>query len=337
MRVQYQAPQARIGGRGGTRSAPLAIDVLHGLSQTPKSIPCKYLYDRVGSLLFQRIMELPEYYLSRCEHEILTSFRRRLAKIVQGRPLHLIELGAGDGRKTKLLIEHFTERDLPFRYLPVDISKEAMDGLTKELRLRFPSIAMRGLVCDYFEGLDRISLWSRDAGAVNLVLFLGSNIGNLSPAEAKSFMGNVRSFLNPGDYVLVGFDLKKEITALTRAYNDSEGVTAEFNLNLLRRLNRSLGGHFDPGLFAFFSTYNPLCGAVESFLLSRKRQTIAIDGLNRSFRFEPWEPLQTESSYKFLESEVTGLARATGFVVLENAFDSRGYFMDSLWQVRREV
>lgn len=312
---------------------PMALDVLRGLSRSPKSIPCKYLYDREGSWLFQRIMELPEYYLSRSEHEILTRFRNRLSRILKGKPFHLIELGAGDGRKTNLLLEHFLERGLRFQYLPLDISEEAMEGLTTGLRVRFPTLGMRGLVCDYLEGLDQISLWGRETGAISLVLFLGSNVGNLSPPEAKRFMASVRSHLNPGDYVLVGFDLKKETGLLTRAYNDSEGVTAEFNLNLLRRLNRSLGAHFDPDLFTFFSTYNPLCGAVESFLLSREGQTVPIEALNRSFRFEAWEPIHTESSYKFLESEVRDLARGTGYTVLENAVDSMGYFMDSLWRV----
>jgi L-histidine Nalpha-methyltransferase len=217
------ATNAEIGQRGelqapmiGEHDRSFAHDVMLGLSRSPKTLPCKYLYDCEGSRLFQRIMELPEYYLSRCEYEILGSFRRRLSEILQGRPFRLIELGAGDGRKTRLLIEHFLDQRLPFRYLPIDICGEAMEGLTEGLRARFPLLDMRGVISDYFVGLERITRRSEGKGAVNLVLFLGSNIGNLSPSEARDFMAHVWSSLNPGDYVLVGFDLKKEISNPTR-------------------------------------------------------------------------------------------------------------------------
>jgi dimethylhistidine N-methyltransferase len=310
-----------------------ATDVLVGLSISPKSLPCKYLYDTEGSRLFQRIMELPEYYLTRCEFEILSYYRQRLAAMLRGKPFHLIELGAGDGRKTKLLIECFLGRELRFKYVPIDICREAIGGLINELGACYPSLDMEGLVCEYAEGLDWLS--DLNGKAVNLVLFLGSTIGNLTHSEARVFMHNLWKALNPGDYVLIGFDLKKDIRVMNLAYNDSRGITAEFNRNLLRRINRELGGDFDPARFSYFSSYNVRCGAVESFLVSREKQDVHLAALKTRISFEPWEPLQTEFSHKYLESEVEAIALETGFYPIEHALDSRGYFMDSLWQVRK--
>jgi uncharacterized SAM-dependent methyltransferase len=225
---------------------------------------------------------------------------------------------------------------MKFRYVPIDISREAMEILTGELTACYPSLDMEGLICEYSDGLNWLSEPYRDGGWVNLVLFLGSNIGNLKPADARIFMHTLWKALNPGDYVLVGFDLKKEIRLLNRAYDDSQGVTAEFNLNLLKRINRELGGDFDPDRFTFFSTYNAHSGAVESFLISRENQQVHIEDLKQTISFEAWEPLQTEFSHKYLKSEVEAMAFDSGFIPVEHALDSRGYFMDSLWQVRKD-
>ncbi len=315
-------------------ASSFAMDVLAGLSASPKSLPCKYLYDTEGSMLFRRIMELPEYYLTRCEFEILSYYRQRLAEFLRGRPFHLIELGAGDGRKTKLLIECFLGRGLRFKYVPMDICSEAIGGLTGELRARYPDLLMEGLIAEYSEGMKW--LHGQDGRAPNLVLFLGSTIGNLSPDEARIFMQDLRKALHPGDYVLVGFDLKKDIRVMNLAYNDSRGVTAAFNMNLLRRINRELGGDFDPARFSYLSTYNPGSGAVESFLVSRVRQEVRIDALQTTVGFEPQEPLQTELSHKYLESDIERMAMETGFLPVEHAVDASGYFIDSLWRVRED-
>jgi dimethylhistidine N-methyltransferase len=309
-----------------------AADVRAGLSGTPKSVPCKYLYDPEGSRLFQSITELPEYYLTRCEFEILYRYRHRLAEILRESPFHLIELGAGDGRKTRLLIESFLARRMEFRYVPMDICGEAVHGLMEELGGRYPSLHVEGLVGEYSAGLKGLS--GLNGNGVKVVLFLGSTIGNLNPSEALAFMSNLRKALNPGDYVLIGFDLKKDIRLLVRAYNDSLGVTAEFNMNLLTRINRELGGDFDHARFSYYSTYNVHSGAVESFLVSRERQEVHIGGLTHPILFDRWEPLQTESSHKYLESEVETLALETGFAPVEHVLDRRGYFLDSLWQAR---
>jgi len=208
-----------------------------------------------------------------------------------------------------------------------------MNGLMTELRAGYPSLQMEGLICEYSEGVKWLSGIGRAGDRCNLVLFLGSTIGNLRHFEAMTFMRTLWESLNPGDYVLTGFDLKKEIPLMVRAYNDSRGVTAEFNMNLLRRINRELEGEFDPSRFEYYSTYNTHSSAVESFLISRERQEVHIGALGRSISFDAWEPLQTESSHKYLASDVEAMALETGFTPVEHILDSRGYFMDSLWQV----
>ncbi|RJR38357.1 MAG: L-histidine N(alpha)-methyltransferase [Desulfobacteraceae bacterium] len=312
-----------------------AIDVLVGLSGSPKTLQSKYLYDVEGSRLFQKIMELPEYYLTRCEFEILSSYRHRLVKILSGTPFHLIELGAGDGTKTSLLIDCFLKGRMRFRYFPIDICRESIHSLVQEFGSSYPSLYVEGLICEYSEGLKWLSDLSRNDGWVNLVLFLGSNIGNLKSSDAMAFMHTLWKSLNPGDYVLIGFDLKKEISLLNRAYDDSQGVTARFNLNILNRINRELGGDFDLSRFNYASHYNVHSGAVESFLISLVEQKVHIGDLKQSISFKAWEPVQTEFSYKYLKSEVEEMAFDTGFIPVEHALDSRGFFMDSLWQVRK--
>ena len=309
-----------------------ASDVLLGLSRSPKSVPCKYLYDAEGARLFREIMELPEYYLTRCELEILQERKDGIANLVGGSPFNLVDLGAGDGRKTETLLEHFLKRELDFQYVPIDISESAVHGLVERLSIGYPHLRTEGLVADYFDGLK----WLSDLNEHhNVVLFLGSNIGNFSHSEARAFLHCLWNALNDGDYILIGFDLKKDIQQLLAAYNDSRGITAEFNLNLLRRINRELGGIFDLDRFKFHSMYNPLSGAVESYLVSCERQVVDIEALKQSFRFEAGELLHTENSYKFLDSDIVQLAEETGFNVADQLHDSSHCFMDSLWQVRK--
>jgi len=334
-KMKFITSEFRIPSSEFSYDSQFAIDVLVGLSGSPKMLQSKYLYDVEGSRLFQRIMELPEYYLTRCEFEILSSFRQRLVEILRGKPFHLIELGAGDGTKTKLLIDYFLKGRMKFRYVPIDICGEAIHSLVQELGRSYPSLDMEGLICEYSDGLNRLSRVYRENDWVNMVLFLGSNIGNLNPHDARTFMHTLWKALNPGDYVLIGFDLKKEIRLLNRAYDDSQGVTAAFNLNLLNRINRELGGDFARSRFTYFSNYNVHSGAVESFLISRENQQVHLSSLNQSIWFHEWEPIQTEFSYKYLKSEVEEMALDSGFIPLEHALDSRGYFMDSLWQVRK--
>lgn len=309
-----------------------ALDVLLGLSQSPKTVSSKYLYDAEGDRLFKQIMELPEYYLTRCELEIMQNHKDEIADLIGGDPFNLVELGPGDGHKTEILLEHFLERGLDFRYVPIDISEAAVQGLVGGLAENCPHLIIEGLVAEYFDGLEWLSNLNEQH---NVVLFLGSNIGNFNHSEARVFLYSLWNDFNDGDHILIGFDLKKDTPQLVRAYNDSQGITAQFNLNLLRRINRELGGNFNLDQFQYYSSYNVLSGAVESYLVSCNKQVVYIETLNQSFCFQAWEPLHTEYSYKFLESDISLLAEETGFNIVNQLCDSKQYFTDSLWQVRK--
>lgn len=308
-----------------------ALDLLEGLSQTPKRIPSVYLYDKKGSELFRQITELEDYYLTQSEQEILTAFKNEISEYVPRKSFNLIELGSGDGRKTVSLIEWFLKKQLQFEYITLDISPESVDGLTLSLEEMFsPGLKVTGIVAEYFEGLTWLA---GENASRNLTLFLGSNIGNFEPHAARRFLRCLWDCLRPRDQVLIGFDLKKDIEVLNRAYNDPEGITREFNLNLLDRINRELGGEFERENFVYYGSYQVATGAVESYLVSTREQEVFIRDLDAVFSFEAWEPIHTECSHKFLESEIASLAEETGFEVRKNFFDKRRYFVDSLWRV----
>jgi len=309
-----------------------ASDILIGLSRDKKSIPCRHIYDREGDKLFRRITELPEYYLTRCEYDIFQQHKDNIVKSIDKDRFNVIELGAGDGKKAKVLLKHFLETGMDVTYIPIDISEAAMKNLINKFTEDPIDITIKGIVAEYSEGLKWLS---QAEGERNLVLFLGSNIGNAHENEARTFLHKLRGVLNPGDYLLIGFDLKKDIDTLNKAYNDSENITAQFHLNLLRRINRELGGNFNPDQFKYYGRYNVLTGAIESYLVSLKDHTVYIDMPNRSFSFEKWEPIHTEYSFKYTYSDITKLAEETGFEITSNYTDSRKYFLDSLWRVNK--
>jgi L-histidine N-alpha-methyltransferase len=309
-----------------------ALDVLVGLSGPRKFIPSKYFYDARGSELFDQITRLPEYYPTGCELEIIEHHLDTISRYVAFGAFNLVELGAGFSTKTTTLLEYFHSRGMDFRFVPIDISESAMKSLTQSIAGRFPSLEVDGLVTDYFNGLKWLNNRHRRK---NLVLFLGSSIGNFTHAEACVFMRNVWNCLNHDDVVLIGFDLKKDIELLLRAYNDSRGVTREFNLNVLHRINRELGGTFDVSKFRHFGTYDVFSGGMESYLVSLERQSVFIERIGRAFSFEPWEPIHTEYSYKYLIPDIEQLAGETGFEIYEHLFDERRFFTDSIWRVHK--
>lgn len=306
-----------------------AYDVLVGLSERPKRIASKYFYDDAGSRYFQRIMELPEYYPTECEAEILRANAAAMVAPLAGRGFNLVDLGAGDGKKTRIILEHLLAVGADFTYVPIDISEGAMKHLVGSIRERLPRVRVEGLVCEYADGVRYLARGERH----NLVLFLGSNIGNFNAVQARAFLRRLWSALRDGDYALVGFDLKKDIEVLLAAYNDRQGVTAEFNLNLLRRMNRDLGADFDVRTFRHYGTYNVFSGAMESYLVSLEPQIVRVAALEQSFAFDAWEPVHTEYSYKYLRSDVDALARDTGFAMESRFEDVRGWFLDALWRV----
>jgi len=308
-----------------------AYDVLVGLSERPKRLPARYFYDDEGSRLFSRITDLEEYYLTDCERQILTSHRAEIAALAMGRPFNLVDLGAGDGTKTMILLEHLRDQGADFRYVPIDISEGAMRELVGRVQERVPGVVVDGIVSEYTDGLHWLAMTQAERS--NVVLFLGSNIGNFDKPRARAFLRRLWAALREGDRVLIGFDLKKDIDILLHAYNDAEGVTAAFNLNLLRRINRELGGHFDLDRFRHFGTYDVFSGAMESYLVSLDRQAVEIEALRHTFHFESWEPVHTEYSYKYLRSDIESLALDTGFVIEAEHLDENGWFVDSIWRV----
>ncbi|MCA1625414.1 MAG: L-histidine N(alpha)-methyltransferase [Acidobacteria bacterium] len=308
-----------------------AADVLKGLSAEPKFLSSKYFYDDEGSRLFQEIMKLPEYYLTRAEFEI---FAEQTPKILEAfnaenSPFDLIELGAGDGTKTAVLIDYFLQRATNFTYSPIDISQEAVDALSEKFNAEFPHLLMKPKTGDYFRILETLKTESQRR---KILLFLGSNIGNFNQEQAEEFFRNLRTVMNENDLLLVGFDLQKDPRVILLAYDDSQGVTAAFNLNLLARINRELGANFNLENFSHYATYRPTECAARSFLISRKTQTVRVEALNQSFDFKAWEPIFMEISQKYSLEMINEFAEASGFQVVQNFFDSRQYYADSLWK-----
>ncbi len=310
----------------------LAVDVLVGLSESPKRLPSRLFYDAEGSRLFAQISDASEYYLTRVEHEILERNVAAITAPLLQAPFNLIDLGAGDGRKTNVILEHLLNIGADVRYVPIDISEAAIADLCARTRKKYPTIPVTGLVSEYFQGIRWLA---EQGGRRNLVLFLGSNIGNFDRSGAHRFLRGLWNAMEPNDLLLAGFDLKKDPEVLLHAYNDSQGLTRDFNLNLLKRINRELGGHFDLDKFRHFSTYNVFSGAMESYLLSLESQTVVIDALEHSFDFEPFEPVHTEYSFKYLDKDVDNMAEATGFVIEDRYFDEHHHMCDALWRVEK--
>lgn len=308
-----------------------ADDVLAGLSSTPKSLSSKYFYDDEGSRLFMEIMKLPEYYLTRAELEIFTdqtpdifeAFRQGVGEF------DLIELGAGDGTKTAVLIDHFLTQGLDFTYLPIDISQEALDVLSAKFRREFPDLVITPKTGDYFQILESLK---NGSGRRKILMFLGSNIGNFNREQSLDFFKQLRGVMNETDLLFTGFDLQKDPRVIIRAYDDPQGVTAAFNLNLLRRINRELGANFDVDKFSHYVVYRPVECAARSFMISREKQTVYIEALDRGFDFEQWEAVFMEISQKYSLSMIENLATESGFRIEKNFFDSQIFYTDSLWK-----
>jgi L-histidine Nalpha-methyltransferase len=305
-------------------------DVLVGLTKVNKEIQSKYFYDERGGELFNQITRHPDYYLTGCELEILNTWKKELAILLKKEPFNLVELGPGEGIKTHLLIDHFLENDLNFSYYAIDICKKYLTQSIDNFKKQLPNLAAIAINSDYLQGIKWLSSTSKKR---NFLLFLGSSIGNFDLNTTKEFLRALRNFLHPGDYILIGFDLLKDIALLTQAYNDRDGITREFNLNLLKRMNEELGANFNIKSFQHHGTYNVHSQAMESYLLSTKEQIVYFETLKKSFGFKKYEPIHVESSQKYLLSHVEKLAHGSKFKVIKNFTDSKQYFLNSLWRV----
>lgn len=306
-------------------------DVLLGLSKLPKHLPSKYFYDERGSELFNQITRNPDYYLTNCELEILKTYKSQFSSLLKDEAFNLIELGPGEGIKTTILIEQFLKNNLSFNYYPVDISKKYLNHLIEHFDEKLPQLETIALHSDYLNGIKWLSSHSNKR---NFILFLGSSIGNFNANAVKDFLQTISRSLHQGDYILIGFDLLKDIDSLMQAYNDHDGLTRRFNLNLLDRMNKELGANFNVQSFQHYGTYNVYKKAMESYLISDKEQIVYIDALKKSFGFKKFEAIHVETSQKYLLSQVNELACQTNFKVVTNFMDEKHYFLNALWCVK---
>ncbi|MFT7299193.1 MAG: L-histidine N-alpha-methyltransferase [Sphingobacteriales bacterium] len=306
-------------------------DIIEGLSQTPKTLPSRYFYDKRGDALFQQIMKMPEYYLTNSEFEIFQSKKEEILRLFSpnGEPFNLIEFGAGDGTKTKILLNYFVQQNADFTYKPIDISSNAIEQLSKTLLEEIPELKVKGVVNEYFSGLEEVS----NAGETrNVVLFLGSNIGNFTPNKAQEFLSGLNARLNAGDLFFMGVDLMKDPHQVLAAYNDPAGITKAFNINLLYRMNQELGADFETLQFDHFPIYNPLTGETKSFLISRKAQEVEIKKLGMTFTFEANEAIHMEISQKYSLKRIEEIAADNGFEIEKHLFDCKHYYVDTVWK-----
>jgi len=308
------------------------LDVLTGFSEKEKTLFSKYFYDEIGSKLFEKITESEDYYPTNCEFDVFESNKEKIVKLLPTN-FSLIELGAGDGRKTKVLLNECLIQKKMFEYLPIDISHSAIDDLTSSIKKEYDCFKIHGVVGEYIEGLNWIK---ENRSGPKIILFLGSNIGNFNRTQSVVFLRIIWSTMNKGDLLLIGADLKKDIDVLLNAYNDKEKITSAFNLNVLTRMNNELGANFDINKFQHFGTYNPRKGAMESYIISKEDQSIYIKHLEKEFHFKQWEPIHMEYSYKYTDRELQFLADETGYEIVEKFTDSKKYFTDYLFKVVKD-
>ena len=301
----------RLDGAGPV--SDLARDVRAGLSAPFKQLPPKYFYDELGSELFERIMELPEYYPTRTERSILD--REAAAIVAAADPQCLIELGSGSAAKTRCLLEAMRSAGSLHTYVPVDISEEITRRTAAELIAEFPGLRVHGVICDFEHDLERLPGW----GQRRMFAFLGGTIGNFPPPERITFLARIASLLGPADSLLLGTDLVKDRARLEAAYDDSAGVTARFNKNVLTVLNRELGADFDLADFDHRAFYDAEREWIDIRLRSRVRQTVRIPALDMEVGFEAGEEMRTEISCKFTRGS------------LERSYADAGLHLERLW------
>jgi L-histidine Nalpha-methyltransferase len=304
-------------------------DVGRGLTAPQKAIPPLYFYDALGSALFEAICELPEYYIRRSEQEVFEKLGDAIVSSI-GSPRRLIELGSGSARKTRQLLDRLGDRDM--QYIPIDVDGTTLTTTARDLLAAYPRLRIDAVRGDFRNAADSV----RELAATpepTVILFLGSSIGNLDHPDAVRLLHSLRGLLHAGDSFLLGVDLRKSKDILEPAYDDPLGVTAAFNLNLLRRINRELGGHFDVRMFGHRAFYDVPNGRIEMHLVSLRDQSVRIDGLGIDVPFAEAETIHTEDSYKYDDRSLEMLARESGFAIERRWADSKGWFGDVLMRV----
>lgn len=305
-------------------------DVLNGLRSSPKYLQSKYFYDKRGDKLFEKIMQCKEYYLTNCELEIFSTQTPQLADIIidHHKNFDVVELGPGNAVKSFYLLQELAHKNAIATYFPVDISDNIIRLLQKKLSKQLPQLNIHGLHGEY---LSMLTAAKEVSDKIKLVLFLGSNIGNIPKKNIHDFCKQLRSQLSTGDMVLIGIDLTKNPKQIRNAYDDSEGYTKKFNLNLLKRINRELNGNFKINNFDHYATYDPSTGACRSFLVSLKYQEVTV-GDNETFSFQKNESVFMEISQKYSIEETDEVAVNSGFAPIAHFFDKNKWFTDVIWK-----
>ncbi len=305
---------------GGTA---LRSEVIAGLRQSPRRLPAKLFYDARGAALFDAITRLDEYYLTRTELAILHKHAGAIAAGI-GAGSVLVEYGSGEAEKVRIILDGMRGSAAPAAYVPIDVSTAQLERVANDLRARYPEIAIHPVAADYTT-LEDIPLPERLAGARRVAFFPGSTIGNLHPEDATRFLARISAACGPNGAIILGADLRKDPVLLHAAYNDAEGVTADFNLNVLARLNREFGATFDPGAFRHYAFYDPVEGRVEMHLVSLRRQLVDVAG--ECFSFERGDTIWTESSYKYTLGGLAALAAGAGLVIDQRWMDPAELFV----------
>lgn len=311
------------------RSGTFYTDVLNGLRAEHKYLSSKYFYDEHGDKLFQQIMACPEYYPTRCELEIMQHQSGEMARqfMEESADFDLVELGPGDATKSWFLLRELLKDQAHFTYFPIDISSQVIGWLEDKLPVTLPGIRLQGLNGEYLEKLHQVNTFSNKR---KIVLFMGANIGNMTVQQATQFCRQIHAQLRPGDLLLIGFDLKKHPRTILDAYNDRQGITRAFNLNLLTRINRELGADFDIEKFEHYPVYDPGSGACRSYLISKQEQEVHLG--DKRIVFAENEAINMEISQKYAMAETGSMAAQSGFEPVEVFYDSKKWFADVLWR-----
>jgi len=303
----------------------LIDEVWRGLRKRPRSLVPWMLYDAEGSRLFECITTLPEYYPTRAERDILASYAEAIVTAVNSdysRPLRLLELGAGTAAKTGILLKAATRLRNQVIYFPVDVSSDALDAACDSIGCLLPDVQLQPMVANYVTHPPKLERFKGNT----LAMYIGSSIGNFSPGEARTILRNLRSELRTGDALLLGTDMVKDVATLVRAYDDRDGVTAEFNLNILHRLNRELGANFDTSCFRHRARWNRVQSRIEMHLESTCDQCVDIPAAELSIQFTASETIHTESSYKFTQKTLGALLDDAGFTIKQTWTDPRQWY-----------
>jgi L-histidine N-alpha-methyltransferase len=304
-------------------------DVMRGLQQTPKTLPPRYFYDDRGSQLFEQICELPEYYLTRTETEILTHYAKEIAEITG--PCELIELGSGSSTKTRILLDAYQNASQDLIYCPIDISPSILESSAQDLLLDYPNLQVHGFVGTYELALQKLPASEL---STRMIGFIGSTLGNLNPQDCDAFLQQITDALQPEEYFLLGIDLHKSKAQLEAAYNDSQGITAAFNLNMLRHLNRRFDGDFDLTQFEHVAIYNESLRQIEMHLKSLRSQVVHLKALDLTVTFEAGETILSEISRKFDLTQMQHLLQSKGLTPIQVWTDQNQWFGLLLCQLK---